>query len=149
MSRKGSYEYGIGGYSLGDVISGVAPTGISEDRSEPPPSRCRWPGCRTILSITNRPTGKKRNRRPPDIPEDPGVLRTLVAAEIAGHGTGLAETVRREPLAPRRNDEPDDEALCRMHRRATIDWHQGLSEDRPAHYPPESLTPVAASRKKV
>ncbi|KAA0206864.1 hypothetical protein EDM68_00875 [Candidatus Uhrbacteria bacterium] len=129
MSNKGSHVPDIGGYSLGDAISGAAPTGVSEDRPEPPPARCRWPGCRTILSVTNRPTDGKRSLHTPDIPEDPDIPQT--------------------PVAPRRSEEPDDEALCRMHRRATLDWHQGLSEDRPAHYPPEDPARNPVRKKKT
>lgn len=152
---KGAHVQGVQGFSLADAIDGTAPGGVSDDRPEPPPSRCRWTGCGTVLSIGNRP---KKSRKPesssarpkPDIPQDEATLKLLVQAEVAGHDTGLVEDLVPEKRKPiRRTSEPDDEQLCHVHKRATLDWHQGFSDVRPPHYPPEEPEDTSVRKKKV
>jgi hypothetical protein len=132
---KGAYVKGIQGWSLAHAIDGTAPGGASDDQPEPPPTRCRWTGCGTVLSVRNR--SKKPPKSKPDIPQDEGTLELVDAVEL--------EKGKRI----RRGDAPDDEQLCHVHQRMTLDWHQGFSGQRPAHYPSEEVQDDSARKKKI
>lgn len=144
---KGEHVQGIQGYSLASAIDGTAPGGVSDEASDPTPARCRW--CGGFLSVRNRPTKKRSPAKKKEIPTDDGVLRLLVESEIVGHDTGLAEVVEASetPKAIRREDPPDDEQLCHVHQRATLDWHQGFSIIRPPHYPSEDPDTLSARKR--
>ncbi len=134
---KGPHVQGMQGFSLAEAIDGTAPGGVSADRHDPPPMRCRW-GCGTVLSIANR---RQRTPRPPPEagPNDEEMSAALVESGEVEAKPDPAEDLRVEARAIRRGDSPDDALLCSLHHRMTHDWHLGLSEIRPAHYPPEEV----------
>lgn len=121
------------GFSLADAIEGAAPGGVSKDGAEPPPKKCRFKGCPTMLCVQNR-----SGRRPPP-KEEPEEAETASPEEPSLEESGVHESAPPDPAEPapkppakRTKKEqkkiPTKDHLCNLHQRMVRDYEMGLRD---------------------
>jgi len=103
--------HGVSG-GLAAAIAGELPTGVSEDRKDPPRITCKWP-CPTVLRVGARKAALKLQAK-------------LAALEIVD--LDQIEVDKRDEYE---SADKSEEGLCALHTVKMRDYFLGLGFERP------------------
>jgi hypothetical protein len=140
-ASRGAYTPGAQGYSLAEAIDGLAPTGVNGDDSrDPPPVKCRWKGCPTILNTLNRPGRKPRPKveEPEEkSEEEPGLDQSGIRESVPPEELGSTPAPDPPPKKAgkkkgKKGHVPSrkysKEGLCFPHQQAVNFFEMGLED---------------------